>query len=38
MKKRIITIGRKYGSGGHIVGKLLARKLDLPYYDKELLF
>mgnify|MGYP001278402310 CR=1 FL=1 len=33
----IITIGRSYGSGGRSVGKLLAEKLNIPYYDKELL-
>ena len=38
MGKRIITIGRKYGSGGHFVGELLANELKIPYYDKELLF
>lgn len=38
MGTRIITIGRKYGSGGHVVGELLANGLQIPYYDKELLF
>lgn len=33
----IITIGREYGSGGREVGKKLAQKLEIPYYDKELL-
>ena len=33
----VITIGRQFGSGGRKVGKLLAEKLDIPYYDKELL-
>lgn len=33
----VITIGRQYGSGGRYVGKLLAQKLDIPYYDKEIL-
>ena len=33
----IITIGRQYGSGGRYVAKLLAEKLGIPYYDKELL-
>ena len=33
----IITIGRQYGSGGRYVAKLLAEKLGVPYYDKELL-
>ena len=33
----IITIGREFGSGGHLVGKRLAQKLNIPFYDKELL-
>ena len=33
----VITISRQFGSGGRKVGKLLAEKLDIPYYDKELL-
>ena len=35
--KRIITISREFGSGGRLIGKRLAEKLDVPYYDKELL-
>jgi len=35
--KCIITVGRQYGSGGRYVAKLLAEKLGIPYYDKELL-
>ena len=33
----VITIGRQYGSGGRVVGKKLAERLEIPYYDKELL-
>lgn len=33
----IIVIGRQYGSGGRQLGKLLSRRLGIPYYDKELL-
>ena len=33
----IITVGRQYGSGGRYVARLLAEKLDIPFYDKELL-
>ena len=36
-KKCIITIGRQFGSGGRYVGRLLAEKLGVPFYDKELL-
>ncbi len=35
--KTIITVGRQYGSGGRYVAKLLAEKLGIPYYDKELM-
>lgn len=34
---KIITIGRSYGSGGRSVGKTLAKKLGIPYYDSKLL-
>lgn len=33
----IITIGRQYGSGGREIGEKLAEKLEIPFYDKELL-
>lgn len=33
----VITIGRQFGSGGRYVGRLLAERLGIPYYDKELL-
>ena len=33
----IITIGREYGSGGREIGKLVAGKLGIPFYDKEVL-
>ena len=36
-KHIVITISREYGSGGHFVGKLLADKLKLPFYDKEII-
>jgi cytidylate kinase len=35
--KTVITIGRQYGSGGREIGVRLAKKLDIPFYDKELL-
>lgn len=34
---RVITIGRQFGSGGHEVGLRLAKRLGIPFYDKELL-
>ena len=36
MKKNIITISRQFGSGGRTVGRLVAEKLGIPFYDKEL--
>lgn len=33
----ILVIGRQYGSGGRMIGKQLADRLGLRYYDKELL-
>ena len=33
----IITIGRQFGSGGREIGKLLADKFGIAYYDKELI-
>lgn len=36
-QKIIVTISREYGSGGRYVGKLLADRMRLPFYDKELI-
>lgn len=33
----IITIGREYGSGGRQIGKALAEKLGISFYDKEII-
>ena len=33
----VITIGRQYGSGGRQIGQMLADRLGIPFYDKELL-
>ncbi len=37
MEKVIITISREFGSGGRSIGKAVAEKLNIPYYDKELI-
>ncbi len=37
MSKKIITIGREFGSGGRSIGKQLAQKLGYRYYDKEII-
>lgn len=31
----VITIAREFGSGGHLLGERLARRLGLPLYDRE---
>lgn len=36
-EKFIVTIGREFGSGGRQIGMLLAEKLGIKCYDKELL-
>lgn len=33
----IITIGREYGSGGRVIGRKVAEKLGISFYDKEIL-
>lgn len=35
--KTIITIGRQHGSGGREIGRKLAERLGIPFYDKKLL-
>ena len=32
----VITISRLFGSGGHSIAYALAERLDLPFYDKEI--
>ncbi len=36
MEKKIITISRQFGSGGRTIGRAVAEKLGIPFYDKEL--
>jgi len=33
----VITIGREYGSGGHEIGKRVARELGISFYDSKLI-
>lgn len=35
--RRIITIGREFGSGGRELGRRLAEELGIEYYDKEII-
>lgn len=34
---RIITIGREFGSGGRELGRRIAEKLEIAYYDQEII-
>ncbi len=36
-EKKIVTISRQYGSGGRYIGRLLAEKLGVPFYDKDII-
>ncbi len=36
MEKKIITISREFGSGGRTIGREVANRLGVPFYDKEL--
>lgn len=35
--KVIVTIDREFGSGGHEVGRRLAERLEIPFYDDEII-
>ncbi len=37
MSHRIITVSREFGSGGREVGKRLAERLGVAYYDREII-
>lgn len=37
MSNKIITIGREFASGGRLIGKELADRLGVTYYDKNIL-
>lgn len=37
MKNAVITIAREYGSGGRKIGELVAERLGIPFYDKEII-
>ena len=37
MERVVVTIARQYGSGGRTVGQMLSEKLNVHYYDKELM-
>lgn len=35
-QKIVIAINREYGSGGRTIGEMLARELNIGYYDKDI--
>lgn len=37
MKSYVITIARGFGSGGRTIGRKLAKELNIPYYDNEII-
>lgn len=37
MDNFVVTIARQYGSGGRTVGEMLAKKLDVEFYDKSII-
>lgn len=36
-KQLIISVGREYGSSGHVIAEKLAERFDIPLYDNNLL-
>ena len=32
----VITISREFGSGGHSIGEAVAKQLNIPFYDGEI--
>ena len=37
MKKHVITVSRELGSGGNKVARELSKRLNIPYYDRDIL-
>ncbi len=37
MNTRVITISREYGSGGRLIGKIIAQKLGWKFIDREII-
>ena len=36
-KQFIVSIGREYGSGGRVIAEHLAEKLNVPFYDRNII-
>lgn len=35
--RRIITVGREFGSGGREIGRRIAEELQIAYHDQEII-
>lgn len=35
--RKLVTISREYGSGGRLIGKMVAEKMGIPFYDIEII-
>ncbi len=35
--RKLITISREYGSGGRLIGAMVADKMGIPFYDKKII-
>ena len=37
MSQLIISVGREFGSGGRVIAEALAKRFDIPLYDRHLI-
>lgn len=37
-KQMILSVGREFGSGGHVIAEALAKHYQIPLYDRNLIF
>ena len=37
MEKYVVTITRQFGSMGRPIAKMVAEKLNIPYYDRDII-
>lgn len=37
MTAKLVTISREYGSGGRLIGRIVAERLGVPFYDYEII-
>ena len=35
--RKLVTISREYGSGGRLIGRMVAEKMGIPFYDIEII-